>query len=54
MAEPPLVEYAMEDEKGKLVTKSNYSVTILGLKDIPNNGDNLLATDDEKLTKEAG
>lgn len=45
---------AMEDEKGKLVTKAGPSsaVTILGLKEVPNTGDNLLATDDEKLTKE--
>ncbi|HQC54179.1 MAG TPA: translation initiation factor IF-2 [Clostridia bacterium] len=45
---------SMEDDKGKRITKADPSsvVMILGLKDVPNTGDNLLATNDEKLTKE--
>lgn len=45
---------AMQDERGKNVTKAGPStaVAILGLKDVPNAGDNLLAVEDEKLTKQ--
>lgn len=45
---------AMHDEKGELINAAGPStaVAILGLKDVPNAGDNLMAVDDEKLTKQ--
>ncbi len=44
---------AMQDEKGKLVKKAlpSTAVAILGLDDVPESGDQLLAVDDEKLLK---
>lgn len=45
---------AMHDEKGELLNEAGPStaVAILGLKDVPNAGDNLMSVDDEKLTKQ--
>ena len=44
---------AMQDEKGRNVKKAGPStaVAILGLDDVPESGDQLLAVDDEKLLK---
>ena len=44
---------AMIDDKGRTVkeAKPSMAVSVLGLEDVPNTGDNLLAVDEEKLTK---
>ncbi len=44
---------ALQDEKGKMVKKAlpSTAVAILGLDDVPESGDQLLAVDDEKLLK---
>ena len=44
---------AMQDEKGRMVKKAGPStaVALLGLDDVPESGDQLLAVDDEKLLK---
>ena len=44
---------ALQDEKGRMVKKAGPStaVALLGLDDVPESGDQLLAVDDEKLLK---